>query len=163
LTWIEEKLVARVHVSVQIQKCRAFHASAVDGFHPQRQVKGHILSYPMEPTTILDRLPLQPSRLIGLIKVVFLSRNPITHGDANRLRFYIVRRQKVVNALRWLIAHNPQYYDVQVDHEVVAQLPTDGVPNEVYEQLTFANRRQNDREGHSRYDAPDEGIKVLFL
>ena len=30
---------------------------AADGFHPQRQVQGHILSYPMEPTIVLQVLP----------------------------------------------------------------------------------------------------------
>ena len=127
LTWIEEKLIARIHVSVQVQKCRAFHAFIADNFHPQSQVKGHILSYPMEPTTILNRLPLRPGQLIGLIKVVFLSRNSITRTDANKLRFYIVRRTKVWHALRWLIANNPHYKDVSIDDNALSQLPEDGI------------------------------------
>jgi hypothetical protein len=90
LTWIEEKLIARLHVSVQIQKCRSFIAASADGFHSQRQVKRHVLTYPMEPAAVLRRLPLCPSQLTGLIKVFFLSRQPIRLSEANRLRFYLV-------------------------------------------------------------------------
>ena len=161
LSWIEEKLIARVHVSVQIQKCRMFSAWAADGFHPQRQVQGHILSYPMEPTVILQKLPLSVNKLIGLIKVVFLSRKPITHANARKLRFYIVRREKVVHALHWLMLHNPYYRDVQLDPAAIAQLPLDGIPKEVYEQLIFSDRAKDDDEGHSRYDAPDRGTTSL--
>ena len=157
LTWIEEKLIARVHVSVQIQKCRMFSVWAADGFHPQRQVQGHILSYPMEPTVVLNQLPLAPNKLIGLIKIVFLSRKPVVRGDASKLRFYIVRRQKVVEALCWLIEHNPCYRDVRLDPNAIAQLPLDGIPDEVYEQIMFSDRGKDDVKGHSRYDAPDAG------
>jgi len=160
LTWIEEKLIARVHVSVQIQKCRTFRAAAADGFHPQRQVKGHILTYPMEPATVLSRLPLPPSQLVGLIKVVFLSRNAIRRSDANKLRFYIVRREKVEKAIRWLISNNPHYHDVVLDEQTLAQLPYDGIPEEVYTNLNVVSQREEDACKHSRYDAPDEGTQV---
>src|SRR5204862_4694862 len=88
LTWIEEKLIARVHVSIQIQKCRMFRGWSADGYHPQRQVQGHILSYPMEPTSVLQKLPLSPNQLVGLIKVVFISKFRITATEATNLRFY---------------------------------------------------------------------------
>lgn len=160
LTWIEEKLIARVHVSVQIQKCRSFRAAVADGFHPQRQVKGHILTYPMEPATMLCHLPLAPSQLVGLIKVVFLSRNPIRRSDADKLRFYIVRREKVDRALRWLIFNNSHYHDVVIDEETLTQLPQDGIPEDVYAHLDVVSQRKEDACGHSRYDAPDEGTSA---
>lgn len=157
LTWIEEKLIARVHVSVQVQKCRSFRAAAADGFHPQRQIKGHILTYPMEPGTVLRQLPLSPNRLIGLIKVVFLSRNPIRRSEVDKMRFYLVRREKVENALRWLICNNAHYHDVLVDEVAMQQLPESGIPEEVYAQLDVVDHRREDARGHSRYDAPDDG------
>jgi len=157
LTWIEEKLVARVHVSVQIQKCRMFRAWAADGFHPQRQVQGHILSYPMEPTTVLQRLPLSPNRLVGLIKVVFVSKRRISQHEAINLRFYVVRREKVVNALRWLIQHNPQYRDIELDEDAIAQLPANGIPDAVYQHFTFSDQVDAGAAGHSRYDMSDQG------
>jgi len=163
LTWIEEKLIARVHISVQIQKCRSFHAAAADGFHPQRQVKGHILTYPIEPATVLHCLPLAPSQLVGLIKVVFLSGNPIRQSDADRLRFYIVCREKIERALRWLISHNPHYRGVVLDELTLAQLPQEGIPEEVDTSLNIVSESQKDASGHLRYDAPDEGIPSYVL
>src|SRR5271155_3478597 len=157
LSWIEEKLIAWVHVSVQVQKCRMFNAWAADGFHPQRQVQGHILSYPMEPTMVLQRLPLSPNRLVGLIKVVFVSKRRISQQEAINLRFYVVRQEKVANALRWLIEHNPQYRDIELDEDAVAQLPTNGIPDAVYEHFTFSDQVDADAAGHSRYDMSDQG------
>lgn len=119
------------------------------------------MSYPMEPTTVLKMLPLAPRKLVGLIKVIFLSHNRVTRADATRLRFYIVRRHKVVRALQWLIRHNPHYHDVQLDQDCISQLPIDGIPMEVYEHLTFSDQIEADAAGHSRYDAPDLGPESL--
>src|SRR6202022_3652721 len=41
LTWLEEKLIARSHISIQIQKCRLIRKSRIDAFYPQRQLKGN--------------------------------------------------------------------------------------------------------------------------
>jgi hypothetical protein len=38
LTFVEEKLLARVHVSIQLVKYRLFHQWHADGFHPQPKV-----------------------------------------------------------------------------------------------------------------------------
>jgi len=45
LTWIEEKLIARVHVSIQMFKCRLFPHFKADEFHPQARAKGHVISH----------------------------------------------------------------------------------------------------------------------
>ena len=150
LTWIEEKLIARVHVSVHVQKCRSFIAASSDGFHSQRQIKGHVLTYPMEPATVLRQLPLCPSQLAGLIKVFFLSKHPIRLSEANRLRFYLVRREKVEKALRWLIINNVHYHDVLVDDVVIGRLPEEGIPEEVFHNITMVANVKGDANGHSR-------------
>ena len=155
LTWIEEKLIARVHVSIQIQKCKMFRAWSADGYYPQRQVQGHILSYPMEPTMVLQKLPLSPAGLVGLIEVVFVSKRIIPQQEAANLRFYIVRREKVVNALLWLIRHNPQYKEVELDQDSISQLLMNGILDVVYRHVTFSGRVNEDAAGHSQYDMSD--------
>jgi Domain of unknown function (DUF6570) len=166
LTWIEEKLIARVHVSIQLQKCRVFHKWRLDGFYPQGQLRGHILSFPVDPTVVLDHLPLAPEKLCGLVKVVFISQRKVTLSEASQLRFFIVRRQKVRNALEWLIEHNTQYEDVRLDYECLSRLPESGIMKEVFDQITFSNKVEADMAGHSRYDAEDEedeGLSITFL
>ena len=78
------------------------------------------------------------------------------------MRFFIVRRRKVEVALRWLIAYNPLYHDVEVCEDALSSLPRDGIPSQVYDSITFCDKVVEDMMGWSRYDQendeePDEG------
>lgn len=108
---------------------------------------------------VLQKLPISPARLVGLIKVVFVSKRVIPQQEAANLRFYIVRREKVVNALLWLIRHNPQYREVELDQDSISQLPTNRIPDVVYRHVTFSGRVNEDAAGHPRYDMSDCGMK----
>jgi hypothetical protein len=155
LTWVEEKFISCVHVSVQVQKCRPVRNWKWDAFHPQPKVKGHIITYPADPAMVLRRLPLKPAGLVQLVKVVFMSNEKPSFQEASKSRFFLVRREKVRQALLWLKEHNPLYKDVELDYEALAQLPEEGIVPEIYNCMTFCNRIKEDLKAHSRYDAPD--------
>jgi len=163
LSWIEEKLIARCHVSIQIQKCREVKLWRIDAFQSQRRLKGNISTFPVSPTSILNKLPLNSDAITGLVKVVFMStKKRITLQEACRMRFFIIRRRKVEVALRWLVAHNPLYHDVEVCEDALSSLPRDGIPSQVYNSITFCDKVVEDMMGRSRYDQeddeePDEG------
>lgn len=112
---------------------------------------------------MLNRLPLSGADVTGLVKVVFMSSHRrITLQEACRMRFFLVRRQKVEIALRWLITNNPLYKEVEVCHEALSSLPLDGIPSEVYNSITFCDKVVEDMMSRSRYDQedneePDEG------
>jgi hypothetical protein len=157
LSWIEEKLIARCHVSIQIQKCREVRQWHIDGFRSQRKLKGNISTFPVSPTVMLNRLPLSGEDVTGLVKVVFMSSGRwVTLQEACRMRFFIVRRKKVELALRWLVENNPLYEEVEVCEETLASLPENGIPLEVYNSITFCDRVVEDLMGHSRYDQADD-------
>jgi hypothetical protein len=162
LTWIEEKLIARTHVSIQLQKCRLRRNLSWDHFYSQSRIKGHIVTFPMDPTTVLQRLPLPLARLSELIKVVFVSRREISHTEASALSFFLVRRNKVLRALQWLVCNNPLYAGVEIDDHAINNLPLDGLPREVYETITFSNRMTEDIASHSRYDEADDSGSFIF-
>ena len=162
LTWIEEKLIAHMHVSIQLQKCRLLHHWRFDRFYPQSQLKGHIVTYPMNPTTVLAKLPLRVDRVAEVIKVVFLSKRKLSFEEAKHLSFFIVQRSKIMQALKWLIAHNPLYADVEIDDEAVDLLPENGLPREVYDMITFSEQTKEDMAGHSRYDQSDESGMLMI-
>lgn len=157
MTWIEEKTISMCHVSIQIQKCREVKQWHMDGFHPQRKIKGNISTFPVDPTVTLKKLPISGKELVGLVKVVFMSsRRSISLQDACRMRFFLIRRKKVEIALRWLISNNLLYKDVELDEEALSSLPNDGIPTEVYEAITFCDKVTEDMMGHSRYDQADD-------
>ena len=40
----------------------------------------------------------------------------------------IVPREKVSNALNWLVRHNPAFKNIQIDYECLAKLPLEDIP-----------------------------------
>ena len=155
LTWIEEKLVARVHISIELFKCRLFHHWCADHFYPQPKICGHVLSYSVDPQTVLTDLPLSIDKINGLIKVIFISQKQIKFADVRDIRFFIVRRQRVYTALQWLIQYNPLYREIAINYENLGQLPTDGMIPEMFEQSMQTTNTAADDATHSRYDRPD--------
>lgn len=157
LSWIKEKLIARCHVSIQIQKCREVKQWHIDGFRSQRMLKGNISTFPVSPTSMVTRLPLSIEAMTGLVKVVFISsRRRITLQEACRMRFFIVRRRKVEIALRWLIENNPLYREVEICEDALLSLPRDGIPLKIYNSITFCDKVVEDMMGCSRYDQEDD-------
>lgn len=156
LTWVEEKLIARTHVSIQLQKCRLRRNYSWDQFYPQSRLKGHITTYPMNPTIALQTLPLPLDRISEVIKVVFLTRREISLREASSLSFFLVRKEKVFTALQWLRLNNPLYANVELDEDALNALPLHGLPKQVYDTITFSNRLTEDIMGHSRYDESDD-------
>jgi hypothetical protein len=155
LTFIEEKLIARVHVSIQMVKCRLFHRWRVDGFHPQPKVRGHITSYPVDPQTAVDRLPLAADKVGDVVKIIFVSRKSVRFADVCGLRFFIVRRRRVEAALQWLIRFNPLYKGVAIDYLALNALPDEGMIPQMFDQSASSMRTDHDDASHSRYDRPD--------
>ncbi|CAH3178386.1 unnamed protein product [Porites evermanni] len=43
-------------------------------------------------------------------------------------KYLIEPREKVSDALNWLVRHNPAYKNIQIDYECLAQLPLEDIP-----------------------------------
>lgn len=52
-------------------------------------------------------------------------------GKDNALKDVLVWRQKVEQALRWLLKHNPQYRCVTIDTNALESLPSNGIPSNI--------------------------------
>ena len=75
---------------------------------------------PQNVNELATSLPRYPKDL-SVIVVKVKGRKDTFH-DVN------VRRQKVYNALIWLIQNNPHYADVAIDHQALNTLPDNAVP-----------------------------------
>jgi hypothetical protein len=72
-----------------------------------------------------NTLPVAADQLHCLLKVTFLHDAQEGH---ELLRGLVVRRQTVVQALRWLQANNVFYTDCVVDEMLLNSLPIEGIP-----------------------------------
>ena len=79
---------------------------------------GNVINLPQNITTLATSFSRFPHDLDVLVVR--------KEGYENSHRELRVRRSVVLRALLWLKHHNKCYQNIQVDHAVVRQLPTDG-------------------------------------
>ena len=89
----------------------------------QRDYSGHCISLPQNVTELATSLPRYPKDLAVIIVKV--------KGRDNTFKDVTVRKQKVHNALVWLINNNPQYFEVLVNEDALNILPEFGAPSEL--------------------------------
>ncbi|CAB3984730.1 Hypothetical predicted protein [Paramuricea clavata] len=110
LTQIEEMLIARALPIMRVY------------IKPggQRGYSGHCINLPQNVTELATTLPRYPKDLTVIIVKV--------KGKDNTFRDVTVRKQKVHNALVWLINNNPHYSELTINEEALNSLPENGVP-----------------------------------
>ena len=113
LTQIEEMLIAR---ALPIMKVYIKPGG-------QRGYAGHSINLPQKVTDLAELLPRYPKD-IPLIVVTMTGKNDMTKDVT-------VRKEKVEQALNWLIKNNPVYQNVKVNLDSLNSLPICGVPNDI--------------------------------
>ena len=114
LTWIEELLIARVHVCGSIVRLgQRNNPSSFFG------IKGYVVFLPQDTTRLIDLLPMSPASLSDMVKVVWTGKST---PDRSRLRSrFTVRKDKVYNALKWLVDNHEDYRNnVTIDEERIS-------------------------------------------
>jgi hypothetical protein len=109
LTWLEKPLIARVHlvgIIVRLEERKKLSYFAL---------KGHTILLPQGTTRLLDLLPMSPSSLPDVIRVVWTGKSA---PKKTCLRsHFTVSKQKVYDALEWLCRHHEDYRQVTIDEE----------------------------------------------
>ena len=131
LTDIEEMLIARVHVLMEIRQHRGL----------QWKYRGHICHFAVNVGRTFSRLPLLPSQL----DIIILRPPRSDEDDQNRIerqfkRDFKVRRAAVITWLTFLKNNHPGYSDITIDMDAAAQLPEDG---SVHEHLVHINQDES--------------------
>jgi len=109
LTWLEELLIARAHVTGRIVRLEERNASSYYA------LKGHTILLPQDTTRLLDILPMSPSLLPDVVRVVWAGKSKPTKSQLRP--YFTVRKQKVYDALRWLQKNHEDYLHVNIDEE----------------------------------------------
>jgi hypothetical protein len=113
LTQLEEMLIARVHVYVEVRQVRGV----------QYKYSGHIVNFLRDTGRIYAKLPLLPRDL----DIIIL--RPSNADDDERLRRqftrdFKVRHQHIRTWLLHLQQHHPGYRDITVDEQALSELET---------------------------------------
>ena len=89
----------------------------------QRGYSGHCINLPQCVEELALSLPRYPKDLTMIVVKM--------KGKDNNFKNISVRRQKVADALRWLINNNPHYKDVKINQHSLNCLPDHGVPHDI--------------------------------
>src|SRR5438552_1978876 len=85
-------------------------------------IKGHIVLVPQNTMRLLDILPMPPDALADIAHVVWVGRSG---PDISKLAPYFkVRKQRVVDALRWLQQNHEDYQNVTIDNMELNKWPS---------------------------------------
>ena len=110
LTQVEEMLIARALPIMRVY------------IKPggQRGYSGHCVNLPQNVKELATSLPRYPKDLSVIIVKV--------KGKNNSFRDVAVRREKVHNALLWLLQNNPHYAELEINEDALNSLPENGIP-----------------------------------
>ncbi|KJA16536.1 hypothetical protein HYPSUDRAFT_147607, partial [Hypholoma sublateritium FD-334 SS-4] len=94
----------------------------------QRGLKGHVIIHPQDPTPLLELLPPSVEDTCTPICVILVgSKIPSKEWLREAATPLVVRREKVRAALCWLIANNPFYKNVRLDHAALDTYPENDI------------------------------------
>ena len=103
--------------------------------------KGHVCSFPQDISNICTKLPRLPSNVntISIVKS-FVDKE----GEGQKISFKI-RRQKVLEVLRWLKKYNLEYNSIEIMDDNLSWMKgnEDYLPNVAAEQIYVSEPRQN--------------------
>lgn len=134
LTAIEEVLIARVHVSINVYQYRG----------AQYHYQGHVAMFMSDNRKIYRCLPLLPDEVdvIRLVPASTTSTSQLNRLAAQHSKSFLVRRAAVQAWLEWLVKNHPGYADVEINHARLRSLPEQGQVDDRLAQGTYQPDQQ---------------------
>jgi hypothetical protein len=144
LTVVEECVLARRHPIGAILKLRPGNRRGPANYYALR---GHMVVIPQDPGPLLDILPSPNLRFQDGIKVFWVGKCQPCTEDLKP--FLQIRREKVLTALQWLVAHNSQYRDLTINHGLLSSWPEEFIPSQITANISYIDRPDHtEREGY---------------
>ena len=146
LTLPEKLLISVFRPKLHVVKFRSYAGPLTR----QSGLQGNTITFPQNIVKIAASLPASADILIDDLKVVFLGNTPPTREKLKKV--LTVRRERVYNAVQFLIDNHPQYSDVSLDSDVLMTLPIDDVPQVIIDTM-HQHDDPDDEDGkeHSTY------------
>ncbi|CAF3469515.1 unnamed protein product, partial [Rotaria sp. Silwood2] len=158
LTLPEQKLIALYrHSSCVIKLC----SITSDASLAQSALKGNVITFPQNLSDIAKQLPLSVDELHHTIKIIFVGK---TIPSKDQLRSILtVRREKIRTALIWLHRNNILYNNIDINHLLIDTLPTNEIPDCLWNTMSFLNQTETSDMERSGYVNNDINPNELCL
>ncbi|THU91862.1 hypothetical protein K435DRAFT_673260, partial [Dendrothele bispora CBS 962.96] len=91
--------------------------------HAQRGTTGNVCLHPHEIRNIANKLPRPFNTMNDEIAVLIVSNDNQATANTFKRTPFLVRRQKILDALIWLKANNRFYHDIEIDLVALNEYP----------------------------------------
>ncbi|KAI9920025.1 hypothetical protein PsorP6_016092 [Peronosclerospora sorghi] len=135
ITYVESMLIARVHLIIG---CHILKGGRY-GY------RGHVINFPQNVSPIAQELP----RLVSSIETLIIR---CEHTDDNDYTDFRVRRQKVQDALLWMIQNNRYYAHLRINEDNLNSLRSDGNVAHLLPTTTAPNSPSRNGQGPPQED-----------
>ena len=144
LTFVEESAIARRHPVGAVLKLRPGNCRNVASYYALR---GHMIILPQNPGPLLDILPSSNLRFQDSIKVFWVGKCQPSEDDLKP--YLLLRKNHVLRALQWLVAHNKNYDDLAINYPLLTSWPDEFIPPLIARNITYLNEPDHkEREGY---------------
>ncbi|RHZ83484.1 hypothetical protein Glove_92g91 [Diversispora epigaea] len=117
--------------------------------HTHHKLKGHVITFTQEPTSLSKILSLPVYWLCDRLKVIFVGDGQ--PSDEQLKKVLCIRKNKVAVTLEWLINHNILYKNVKLDKTALESLPESGVPTALLATTVMVNINSKKIEHYTGY------------
>ncbi|KAE8228524.1 hypothetical protein CF326_g6539 [Tilletia indica] len=124
-TWLEERLCAKYLASAYIIRLYDVTSPGAPETRP-RVMKGHACAFPLNTVSTAVKLPWTFSDAGPLLSCLVIGPRPPRQQDLQKV--FTVRRQKVLDLLKFLRANFLDYPQFPIDDDALNQLPENDVP-----------------------------------
>ena len=144
LTPVEECVIARRHPIGSILKLRPGNRRSPASYYGLRK---HMIVFPQAPEPLLQILPSPALRLQDIIKVFWVGKTQPSSDDLKP--FLEIRKQRVLAALQWLVAHNRYYHNLEINHSLLSSWPAEFIPEQISANISYIDVSDHtEREGY---------------
>ena len=89
------------------------------------------------PVLSLDILPCSNMRFQDTIKVFWVGKCQPSEDDLKP--YLLLRKNRVLRALQWLVAHNKNYDDLAINYPLLSSWPDEFIPPQIATNVTYLN------------------------
>lgn len=132
--------------------------------HTHYKLRGHVVTFPQNPASLINVLPLPIYQLCDYFKVVFIGKGSPSHYQLKKV--LQVQKSIVKIALLWLFAHNKLFKDkFKLDKNALNDLPEGEIPKSLMLTTTIVDIDSQETEHYTGYthDPSSDCQEFCFL
>jgi hypothetical protein len=153
LNSIEQSCISLVRIRMNIYKYNTYTSGTVLKF------RGNVIAFPQDPIELLQTLPNLPNS--EDIQILFVGKNQPTIIDLNKL-FNVRKQVGVIDPIRWLQHHNWIYKKITISKSKIDELPYNGVPNFILNNIQNVTADDLNFQENKGYDGINSNSKEIL-